>query len=167
MAVVADSGFVAAGMVCLVVLAFAAVGGPPAGGPPPDEVGDGTASLSVVSPTTDALATSPGRFGTSARYLRLPDLVVDVSGVDGRPRVVYRVVVPALDVDRQVHEVVTSPGRVRLEMADRAYPPAGYPGGFRSLPGDGTYEGRLVVRVQSFTTDRTVLNRSVSVRVRG
>lgn len=164
MAVVADSASVAAALVCLVVLAAAALGSP-AVDRGPDGVGDGNASVSVLSPTTDELATSPGRFGTRARYLRLPDLSVDVTAIEGRPRIVYRVVVPALGVDRQVDAVVTSTGPTRLRMADRAYPPAGYSSEFRSLPATGTFDGRLVVRVQSFTTDRTVLNRSIRVRV--
>lgn len=167
MAVVADSGFVAAGLVCLVVLAAAAVGGPATGRPPPDGVGDGTATIGVLSPAGDVLDTSQGRFGTDARYLRLPDLVVDVTALEGRPRIVYRVVVPELGVDRQVHEVVTSTGRTRLRMADRAYPPTDYPANFRTLPQDGSLEGRIVVRVQSFSTDRTVTNRSIQVRVGG
>lgn len=167
MAVVADSGFVAAGVICLVVLAAAFAGGPPADRPLTDGVGDGNATLRVVAPTTAELATSPGRFGTSARYLRLPDLVVDVTDVEGRPRIVYRVVVPALGVDRQVTEVVTATGRTRLRMSDRAYPPAGYSNNHLSLSAAGTFDGRLVVRVQSFSTDRTVVNRSVQVEVGG
>lgn len=163
MAAAPDASLVAGALVCLVVLGAAA------SGPPPDAptLGDGTATLRVDSPTADELRTSPGRFGTRARYLRVPDLVVDVTALEGRPRVVYRLVVPRLGVDRQVHQVVTTTGRTRLRMADRAYPPADYSDRFRRLPPDGTYEGYLVVRVQSFTGDRTVLNRSIRVVVGG
>lgn len=163
MAVTPDSSVVAAGLICLVVLG-AAVGGQPPRNPAAGGVGDGTAELRISSPATDELRMTPGRFGTAAWYLRTPDLVVDVTAVEGRPRVVYRLVVPALEVDRQVHEVVTGTGRFRLRMADRAYPPdavADFP-----APEQGSgYEGYLVARVQSFAADRTVHNQSVRVRV--
>lgn len=162
MAALPDSSLVAAGAICLVVLGAAVAGPPPA---PPAGVGEGNATLSVLEPTTGELRTSPGRFGTRARYLRTPDLVADVTTVAGHPRVVYRLAVPALGVDRQVTEVVTTTGRVRLRMPDRAYPPESYSARFRTLPPAGTYEGRLVVRVQSFSGDRTVRNRTVPVRV--
>lgn len=157
-----DSSLVAAGAVCLIVLGAALAGPPPE---PATGVGEGTATVRVLSPTTEDLRTSPGRFGTRARYLRIPDLVADVTAVEGRPRVVYRLVVPALGVDRQVHEVVTATGRLHLRMPDRAYPPPAYSTRFRTLPPDGTYDGRVVVRVQSFAGDRTVHNRSIRVSV--
>lgn len=158
MAVAPDASQVAA---ILVVVALVVAG--PSGGEPVG-VGEGTATVEVVAPSPSTeLRTSAGRFGTAATYLRIPDLVADVTSVDGRPRLVYRLVVPALDVDRSEVTLLTGTGRVRVPMADRAYPPASYPSA--QPPASGTYEGRLVVRVQSFTSDRTVLNRTVRVVV--
>lgn len=138
------------------------------------DLGEGTADVTIVAPdgleagrgpADLTLRTSPGRFGAAAVYLRIPDLVVDVTDLDGRPRVVYQVTVPALDVDRQEHRVITDAGRLTIPMPDRAYPPADYPHDVTTRPSAGTYEGRLLVRVQSFTADRTVANRTVTVVV--
>jgi hypothetical protein len=138
------------------------------------ELGSGTANVSVVSPAEiDAghgdsslvLRTTPGRFGTSATYLRIPDLVVDASNVDGTPRLVYGLEVRALDVDRLETRLLPDPGRLRVPMADRAYPPPDFEHDAPGLPEPGTYEGRLVVRVQSYTSDRIVVNRTVEVIV--
>lgn len=133
-------------------------------GAQPATLGDGTATVRVVSPDADGLETEPGRFGTAASYLRLPDLVADVTNVTGTPRLVYRIRVPALDLDRQRSRLIRHEGRLRVSMPDRAFPPRET--AEASPPPAGRYDGRLVVRVQSFSTDRTVLNRTVTVRIR-
>lgn len=157
MAVVPDRSVLAGLLVVLVVLASGLVGGPPAG------LGDGTAEVAVVSPDVDRLAVHDGRFGTATTYLRLPDLVVETSNVSGRPRLVYAVAVPELGLDRQRTRLIEGERRLRIHMPDRAFAPRGTGDG--ALPPPGTYEGRLTVRVQSFSSDRTVVNRTVAVRV--
>lgn len=157
MAVVPDRSVAAGLLVVLVVLASGLVGGQPAG------LGDGTAEVAVVSPDVDRLVVDDGRFGTAATYLRLPDLVVETSNVSGRPRLVYAVAVPELGLDRQRTRLIDGERRLRIHMPDRAFAPRGTGDG--ALPPPGTYEGRLTVRVQSFSTDRTVVNRTLMVRV--
>ena len=118
------------------------------------ELGEGTATVTVVEPTQETLVVTEGRFGTGATYLRIPDLVVDVEQREGRPRLIYRVTVPELEIDEQETTLLPASGRVRLPADDV---------GFEDVE-PGTYDGHLVVRVQSFTNDTTVLNRSVEVR---
>lgn len=132
-------------------------------GAPSADIGDGTAEVEVVSPTGDRLVTEPGRFGTAATYVRLPDLVADVSSVTDRPRLVYQVTVPALDIEIQRTRLLRDSGRVRIQVPDRAFPPGNASVG--GLPESGTYPGRIVVRVQSFSEDRTVVNRTIHVEV--
>lgn len=143
-----------------IVLATLAAG---LAGSQPATLGDGTATVDVVEPTRDTLETAPGRFGTTVSYLRLPDLVADVSNVSGRPRLVYSVRVPALELDRQETRLIHGEGRLAVAMADRAYPPRA--SADDGLPDPGTYDGRLVVRVQSFSSDRTIVNRTIEVQV--
>lgn len=157
MAVVPDRSLLAGLLVVLTVLASGLVGGQPAA------LGDGTAAVELVSPDVDRLAFEDGRFGTAATYLRLPDLVVEISNLSGRPRVQYGVAVPALGLDRQRTRLLHGQGRLRVRMPDRAYAPRGAADGARPPP--GTYQGRLTVRIQSFSTEQTVLNRTVLVRV--
>lgn len=118
------------------------------------ELGGGTATVTVAEPTADTFVVTDGRFGTDARYLRIPDLVATVEKRDGQPRLVYRVRIPELGVDRQETTLITASGRTRVPMDDIA---------FEEVQ-PGTYDGRIVVRVQSFTDDTTVLNRSVEVQ---
>lgn len=157
MAVVPDGSVVAAALVVTATLLFGLTGPEAAG------LGDGTASIEVAAPAGDRLAFDRGRFGAAASYLRLPDLVAHAGNVTGRPQLVYTVRFPELDVDRRETRLLRAEGRVQVHMSDRAYPPRNST--FDDHPAPGTYTGHLTVRVQSFSTDRTVINRTVTVRV--
>jgi len=141
------------GVILAVILLSGPVGGIDLTAPPSPGVGDGTASIDVLEPNGDTLGMTAGRFGTDVTYVRIPDLVADIERVEGRPRVRYSVSVPGLDVDRQETRTVESTGRLRIPLDDRAF----------WDPKSRTYEGRLVVEVQSFTETKTVLNRSIEV----
>ncbi|MFB6311112.1 MAG: hypothetical protein ABEH64_08015 [Salinirussus sp.] len=144
--------------VVVFILVVTALGG--LAGADASQVGTGSADVRVLSPTPDHLDVESGRFGSAARYVRLPDVTMSISDVTGRPRVQYRITVPALDIDRHRSSVIEGADRLRIHLPDVALPPRGQD------PAPGTYQGRVIVAVQSFSTDRTVLNRSVPVRVR-
>lgn len=160
-------------LVAALVLGALVVAGPAWAAPM--ELGDGTADVEIVAPTWlepgtgpagEPLHATPGRFGTEATYLRIPDLVVDARNVTGRPEVLYDLEVPEIGVDpRPVRRRLSSPGRYRLHLADVALPPAGYSSGDVAVPAAGTYTGRVTVRVQSFSGHRVVANRTVEVVV--
>ena len=145
-------------LVAVVLLVSGPVGGVSFASPSPS-LDDGDASLAVLSPgEADApLMLRPGRFGTDVAYLELPDMVADVRSVTGSPEVVYEVHVPEIGVEKRVRQVITSDfeGRLRYEVDDRGLP--------RHVLDTDSYEGRVVVRVQSFSTSRTVVNRTVTV----
>jgi hypothetical protein len=121
------------------------------------ELDGGTASVEVVSAPGDRLAFEPGRFGTAADYLRLPDLVVAVTARSGTPRIHYRITLPKMGVDRHDTRLIRREGRLRVPLTDVASPPTG--------PVPGTYTGRVEVRVQNFSTDSVIVNRTVRVEV--
>jgi hypothetical protein len=116
--------------------------------------GDGNATVTDVTVDRSALALTPGRFGTNVTYLRVPAATVTTDTVTDRPQLLYIVSVPGLDIRLVERQVVTAPGRVRLAPDDRATAPG---------RADGTYDAVLTVRVQSFTTDRTVARTTVTV----
>lgn len=118
-------------------------------------LGDGTASVTVVEPDDGPVVVTEGRFGTNVSYVRIPDLVVDVTSVDGQPRVFYQVRIPELGIEKQNDRVVRSTGRLRVPVSDRAVP--------KGAAVDGA-KAHLVVRVQSYTQGAVVLNRTVEVR---
>lgn len=161
-------------LVTLAILAALVLAGPTWA--EPTELGEGTASVEVVSPTwLDAgtgsadhrLVTTPGRFGTRAVYLRTPDLVVDVENVTGQPALYYTFGVPELGIDRPpVRRLLTESGRYRVHLSDVALPPADYAHSGTGAPSDGRYTGRLTVRVQSFSGSHVVVNRTVEVVLR-
>jgi len=165
----ADSSVVAAALILLALVVL---------GPSwatPTALGDGTAEVDVLAPTwldsgegpTDhVLRDDPGRFGTDASYLRSPPLVVDVSNVSGSPELYYDLDVPALDLDTgPVERRLSGPGRYRLELADVAVPPADYRYRDVEAPDSGVYTGIVTVRVQSFSGQTVVANRTVGVRI--
>ena len=116
--------------------------------------GDGTATVTEITVDRSALALTPGRFGTNVTYLRVPAATVAVDSVTDRPQLLYIVSVPGLDVQLIERQVVTGAGRYRLAPDDRAMPPG---------RADGTYGAVLSVRIQSFTTDRTLARTTVAV----
>ncbi|MEF8785937.1 MAG: hypothetical protein V5A45_08390 [Haloarculaceae archaeon] len=118
-------------------------------------IGDGTASVTVVEPTAETIQVTEGRFGTNVSYVRIPDLVLDVTSVDGQPRVLYQVTIPELGIKKQNDKLVRSTGRLRVPISDHTVP--------KEKTLDGT-TARLVVRVQSYSGGEVVMNRTVEVR---
>lgn len=120
----------------------------------------GNATIAVDQPGSAPITVDRGRFGTDVRYVRLPPLAATVTGRTGSPRVLYRVRIPALGVDRSGRRLLAEAGtgsRIRISLADRALPPD-------RLDAD-RYAARIVIRVQSLSTDWTVRNESVPVVV--
>jgi hypothetical protein len=125
----------------------------------PAGLGSGDAAVESVS-LEDQLLVTDGRFGTGVAYLRIPDVRVALAAVEGRSRLVYSVAVPALGFERVGDRTVSpaSPDTVTVGMSDRA---------FRYASVDsGPYTAAVSVRVQSFSADRTVFQRNVTVEVR-
>jgi hypothetical protein len=156
------------GVVGLVVLALVAssaglgsdgVTGVSSAGVTSAAVGDGTADVSVVSLSSDRLRIDDGRFGTGVQYLRIPDVRVRVGAVDGDPRIVYRVEVPALDVDEAATKSLTTRDgqTVTVRGVDQAFAPD-------EITAD-RYDARVTVRVQSFDVDETVVSANETVAV--
>ena len=121
---------------------------------PADTFGDGDAVIADVSVDRSGLALTTGRFGTSVTYLRAPPATVTVDSVTDRPRLLYIVTVPALDVRLVETRVLTGPGTYRLAPDDGALAPG---------TADGSYGATLSVRLQSFTTDRQLRRTNVTV----
>lgn len=125
----------------------------------PTTVGDGNATVANLDVSPADLHVSSGRFGTDVSYLRVPDAHVTLASVSDRPRIVYRVEVPALDADLTGTRIVSERGEYELGISDYGLDPSSVTA--------SSYEGRLTVRIQSFAGDRTVYERNVTVEVRG
>lgn len=121
------------------------------------EFEEGTATVDSVSVPAEKLRVTPGRFGTQVAYLRVPAATVDIAAVSERPRLVYLVELPSLDVSLVTTAVVTEAGTYRLAPSDR--------GLGRKRLNTGPYRARLRLRVQSFEMDRVVYDRNVTVEV--
>ncbi|WP_424000826.1 hypothetical protein ACOZ4I_14720 [Haloarcula salina] len=120
-------------------------------------IGDGTASIDAVHVDTAHLRVTDGRFGTAVPYLRVPDASVAVDGVTGRPRLLYQISVPRLDVSMTSERVFSTAGTYRLAPGDRALEP--------SSVGRESYNGTVRITVQSFEASETVYDENVTVAV--
>lgn len=118
-------------------------------------IGDGTAAVTVVEPPAEPIRVTEGRFGTNVSYVRIPDLVLDVTNTGGQPRVLYQVTIPELNIRKQNDKIVQSSGRLRVPISDHTVS--------KEATLDGT-TARLIVRVQSYSGGEVVLNRTVEVR---
>lgn len=143
----------------VVLVALVASGAAFGSGADQGDLGDGNASATVESLPTDRLHVDRGRFGTGVLYLRIPDVRVRVSDVRDRPRLVYRVRIPDLDVDETATRVLERTGSrtVALRGTDVAFDPA-------SVARE-RYDATVAVRVQSFAVDRTVVAVNETVEV--
>lgn len=148
------------GVILLTLVASSgAVGGDGTAGQGSQAVGEGTASVTVESLSTERLRIDDGRFGTGVRYLRVPDVRVRVDDVDADPRLVYRIQVPALGVDDATTRSLTGTAGQTLTVrgVDRAFDPG-------QVSAD-QYEAIVTVRVQSFDVDETVVSVNETVEV--
>lgn len=123
----------------------------------PTTVDDGNATVASVAVPAENLEITPGRFGTDVSYLRIPDAEVRLASVTDHPRLVYRIEVPALDVELTATKIVTDRGTHRLHLRDYGMDPA--------TVTNGSYDATVSVRVQSFGLDRTVSRENVTVEV--
>lgn len=151
------------GVVGILVLALVAssggIGGGTVDGQPSAEVGDGSATAAVESLPAERLRIDDGRFGTGVVYLRVPDVRVSVDDVQERPRLVYRIRIPELDVDdAATRSLAGSEGRtVTVRGVDRAFDP--------QQVGADQYEAIVTVRIQSFEVDETIVSVNETVEV--
>lgn len=124
-----------------------------------DQLGDGTATVSSVSVDADRLVISDGRFGTGMAYLRVPDAVVDVERATGNSRLIYRLEVPALEIDTDSTAALASgrSGTHRLRIDDPAFE-------HEDVTAE-RYTATVAVRVQSFAVDETLYRENVTVEV--
>jgi len=125
----------------------------------PDSLGGGTANVSMVSDPAADLRLDRGRFGTGVYYLRVPPAVVDITAIDGRPQLTYKVSVPGLDYTDSTSQVLddTATGRTTVHLSDRAFEPGAL--------GTQSYRVEVIVRVQSFEMDDVVYRRNATVTV--
>ena len=150
------------GVAVTIVVVVLVASGPLAGGlvqpsGTPTTVDEGDASVESATVPVEDLRISPGRFGTKVSYVRVPDATVDLAAVTDRPRLLYRVEIPALDADLTASKIVTDRGTHRLHVGDY-----GLDSGTVT---NESYDATVTVRVQSFTVDRTILERNVTVAV--
>lgn len=121
----------------------------------PDSFGEGTATVTAVDIEDSEFRVTAGRFGTDVSYLRVPTASVTVGSVTGRPRLVYVVRVPSADINVVSTTLVTDPSRTyTLDPGDQG------------IERDSIREpvtATVTVRLQSFTVDRTITRRNVTV----
>jgi len=129
----------------------------PEGGVSGPAPGTGTATVSVVS-VPDRATLEPGAYDTDVSYLEVPDAVVDVSGVTGKPVLTYSLSVPELRSRSSVFFLEPgAEGRTELSMDRLSFDPGAvdrerYTGQLRLvMRGSGgertLYEGPIVIEV--------------------
>jgi hypothetical protein len=146
----------------VIVLVTAASGTPlwsvPEKGAGQAPLGDGTASVSVVS-TPEQATLEPGRQGGDVYYLRVPDTEIEVSQLRGNPLVSYSIDIDELGYSRSS---VTSLGTVgeggaRLSLSEDAL--------------DGTrlerqeYEGQLRLVLRGNDEEQVLYDQPITIEV--
>ncbi len=96
----------------------------PEGGVSGPAPGTGNATVSVVS-MPDQVTLEPGAYDTDVYYLEVPDAVLDVSAVTGKPVLTYSLSVPGLKSRSSVFFLQSGEqGRKELSMARLSFDPA-------------------------------------------
>lgn len=155
------------GATVAVIVAVALISGPLVGsidltqardGDAGAELGSGSLEASVVSLPDDPRLVR-GEYGSGAYYLRVPPAIVEVSNVEGRPALVYKIRIFKLNYVRQVTSFLKdgSTGQRRLSVGEDALRP--------EMVTRDRYEGELVLIARSDGNDRMIAQKNVTVTV--
>lgn len=122
--------------------------------------GQGTATVEVVD-VPDRVVLDRSEFGAGWYRLEVPAAIAHVSDVEGQPMLSYQVRIEALGTD-QGSTTFLSPateGAVALEMSQWRYEP--------SEVTEDAYAGELTVTYRGSDGTRTLVQKDVTVEVRG
>lgn len=121
-------------------------------------LGYGSAEATVVSLPDDPRLVK-GEYGSETYYLRVGAATVDVSNVEGRPMLVYKIRIPELGYARGTTTFLDSGanGPRQFSIEEDAIPP--------EQVTREQYEGELVVIVRSGNEGRVIERKAVTVTV--
>lgn len=125
----------------------------------PDHTGLGTGTATIDAVTLPDRATlTAGRFGAGEYTLRVPDATLELSAVEGRPILVYKLSIDSLGYTRSTTHFVSdrNVGRFPLSMTEDSFDPEAF---------DGEYEGRLEVILRANNESREIASKSIPVEV--
>ncbi|MFB6312001.1 MAG: hypothetical protein ABEH64_12580 [Salinirussus sp.] len=124
-------------------------------GQPP---GTGSAAVTIVAEPGQPII-DQGRQGSDVRYLRVPDIGIEVRDLHGNPTLTYTITVPALDYSRSsIHFLgQAGEGRHAVGLTEDAL-------GAGRL-GEGPYTGRLELVLRDSQGTRTIYSASTVVEV--
>jgi len=126
----------------------------------PDTDTLGSGSVTVGSPSLPAEATiTAGRFGAGQYTLRVPDATVEITAVEGRPILAYRLSIPQRGYSRSTAHFLTArnAGTFSLSMADDSFDP--------STVDRSEYSGAIEIVARANGSERVVANRTITVTV--
>lgn len=126
----------------------------------PDDGQFGTGSVTVDSVSLPDRATlTAGRFGAGEYTLRVPDATAELSAIEGRPILVYRLSIVERGYTRSTTHFLSerNGGTFSLSLADDSFDPG--------TVEETDYDGQLQVVVRSGNESRVVANRSIPVEV--
>jgi hypothetical protein len=124
------------------------------------EMDFGTGSMTVDSVTLPDRATlSVGRFGAGEYTLRVPDASVEISAVDGRPLLVYRLSIRERGYTRSTVHFVSQKnvGPYSLSLSDDRFD--------RAEITNDSYQGRLEVIARANERSRVITAQQITVEV--
>jgi hypothetical protein len=124
------------------------------------ELGQGSAEATVVSLPDDPRLVK-GQYGSETYYLQVAPATVDVSNVEGRPMLVYKLRIPELGYVRGTTTFLDgeTTGPQQFSIAEDAVPP-------EQITSD-EYDGELVVIVRSGNEGRVIERKPITVTVEG
>jgi len=126
----------------------------------PDRPALGSGSVTVDSVSLPDRATlTAGRFGADEYTLEVPDATVQITAVEGRPILVYRLSIPERGYTRSTTHFLSdrNTGAYSLSLAADTFVP--------STVQNESYEGRLEIVVRANDSSRVVADRTIPVEV--
>lgn len=155
------------GVVCGVVgliVATTLVSGPLVGAvdftaePDNSELGTGAATIDSVS-LPDRATLTAGRFGAGEYTLRVPDATVELSAVEGRPILVYKLSIDSRGYTRSTTHFVSdrNVGRFPLSLSEDRFEP--------DTVEEDEYQGRLEVILRANNESREIASKAIPVEV--
>ncbi|MFB6221390.1 MAG: hypothetical protein ABEH90_08115 [Halolamina sp.] len=122
--------------------------------------GSGHARATVLS-TPDSATLEKGEYGSGSYYLRIPDAVVRLADVSGQPLLSYQLYIRELGYSRATTHFLSpsNEGRMEVSLSSDAFAPEEIK--------EERYRGELILRLRDDGGERTLVEKNVTVAVRG
>lgn len=125
-----------------------------------DQTAEDTANVTLESAPDDGVVLERGRFGSGRYHVDAPPTIVTVGSVTGSPTLRYTIDFPTAGITvTSRYDIADQQGRLRMGASPTTISPERIE--------QSSYEGIVAIWLRTGTRDRKLLQRTITIEVRG